>query len=691
MLTFSQALRLLGVYARDRLFAQVKAVGPIVAYLILFQTLVLGIPVAEAGVIALGLGLVVVGLAFFMEGLLLGLMPLGETIGLKLPERSGLVAILAFAFILGVGSTFAEPAIGVLRAAGAAIRPWDAPLLFLILDQYADWLVYSVGIGVGIAVVIGMLRFLNDWSLKPFIFVLVPLAALLTLWCQFDPNLVHVVGLAWDSGAVTTGPVTVPLVLALGIGVSRVVSAGEGESQGFGVVTLASLVPIIAVLGLALLLQSRAPAPMTEEAFFSPENRETALALFEGDAERFHGYAFQHGSDASQRRLFDNADAMAAKLAAYGADPALRVQAFGSEGAFRDWLENRADAGQRRLLAESAEAGGAPTGITSRVGPSISAAVQAILPLTLFLVVVLRLFLRFRLPRLDEVLLGIGFAVAGMSLFNLGIDLGLARLGDQVGGKLPAAFNQIALPEERQTIAPFDPSVVQRAVGAEGETIEFFFAQRERTIVPLTYEASHYDAESGEYSYLPRLGPLFGSDGEPLAGIAVVLLFAFIMGYAATLAEPALNALGMTVEQITAGSFRKTLLMQAVAVGVGLGILLGMAKIVWNLPLAWLVIPPYALLMLLTALSSEEFVNIGWDSAGVTTGPITVPLVLALGLGIGGQAGVVEGFGVLAMASVCPILSVLLVGLVVTRRHRNELAIRSADDPAATPVAEAAR
>jgi hypothetical protein len=79
-------------------------------------------------------------------------------------------------------------------------------------------------------------------------------------------------------------------------------------------------------------------------------------------------------------------------------------------------------------------------------------------------------------------------------------------------------------------------------------------------------------------------------------------------------------------------------------------------------------VPGYLLLLVMTRLSTEEFVNIGWDSAGVTTGPITVPLVLAMGLGIGGQIGVVEGFGILATASLCPIISVLAVGL--SARHR---------------------
>ena len=98
-------------------------------------------------------------------------MPLGETCGIRLPQKTVLPVIPLFAFILGLGATFAEPAIGVLKSAGSSVTPWDAPLLFLLLNKFSGYLVWSVGIGVGIAVLFGMLRRLYYWSLKPFIYV----------------------------------------------------------------------------------------------------------------------------------------------------------------------------------------------------------------------------------------------------------------------------------------------------------------------------------------------------------------------------------------------------------------------------------------------------------------------------------------------------------------------------------------
>ena len=296
-------------------------------------------------------------------------------------------------------------------------------------------------------------------------------------------------------------------------------------------------------------------------------------------------------------------------------------------------------------------------------------AVQAILPLSLFLVLVLLLVLREKMKRADEIFLGIFLAVIGMSLFNIGIELGLSRLGSEVGTKLPSSFKAIEMPEQTQNIRDFDPSIVNKAVTPDGTVHEFFYQKTKGSYAMTPYKSNNFDAATSQYSYTPVRGPLFGFVG----GLIMVLFFAFMMGYGATLAEPALNALGATVEELTVGTFKKSLLMQAVAIGVGVGIAFGVVKIVFDWPLIWMLVPPYLILVVLTIISNEDFVNIGWDSAGVTTGPVTVPLVLAMGLGVSSQVGVVEGFGILALASAWPILSVLIVGLVVTMKRKSAL------------------
>jgi hypothetical protein len=513
---------ILGPFIFDKVKEQVAAVAPISIFLLLFQLVVLRQSIVAAVSIALGLTIVILGLVFFMEGLRLGLMPLGENIGATLPRKAKMWLILGFAFAVGLGATYAEPAISTLKAAGANIKPEEAPLLFEMLNRSSPILVMMVGVGVGIATVLGVYRFARGWSLKLLLFPTLATSLALTVLAQLNPETRNVIALAWDTGAVTTGPVTVPLVLALGLGVSAVLGKSDTGMSGFGIVTLASLWPITMVLGVSM-------------------------------------FIFYTGGVMPP--------AEAARLAA--------VAGAGTEAASASLLE--------------------------LVAVSMQTALQAVIPLAAFLLFIQRVILKERIRHVDQIVLGLVLCAAGLGLFNLGLSTGLVTLGQQVGGNVPLAFT----PPEN----------------------------------------------------------LYGEVG----GRIVAIVFAFILGYGATMAEPALNALGLTVEEVTAGAFKKSLLIQAVAVGVGLGLATGIAKVMFNIPITYLVIPPYLLLCVVTWLSNEKYTNIGWDSAGVTTGPITVPLVLAMGLGIGGSVGVSDGFGMLAMASIGPILSVLILGLVVSR------------------------
>ena len=521
---------LLAPYFNVRLIEQVKAVFPLAIYLILFQILILRQPVQEAVLITGGLGAVILGLMVFMEGLKLGLMPFGEVIGTNLPKKSPLPVVLLIAFLLGIGVTFAEPAIGALQAVGSIVDVEKAPFLSTLLGEWAGTLVLMVGMGVGLAAVLGTARFLYNWSLKPMIYMaLVPTIGL-TVYCMSNPDLAKILGLAWDCGAVTTGPVTVPLVLALGIGIAASGGKGESSLSGFGIVTLASLFPIIAVLCLAVYVST----VTTPEAIIAAAKASTAIA----SVPLWHELT--------------------------------------------PWAEIK---------------GGA----------------QAIIPLVIFLFLVLKLVLKEKVQEAGILTYGLVLCVTGMMIFNVGLSYGLAKLGEQSGSMVPAAFNAI-------------PAV----------------------------------AGSPLYTYA--------------LGIFIAGMFAWLLGFGATLAEPALNALGQTVETLTNGSFKKNTLMMAVSIGVGFGLTLGVMKIIFEWPIAYMVIIGYTIGIVLTALSSEEFVNVAWDSAGVTTGPITVPLVLAMGLGFGNAVEAVEGFGILSMASICPIVSVLITGLWVQRGSKNKSA-----------------
>jgi hypothetical protein len=531
-LTRAEGVRLLRPYVSVRFMEQVKAVVPLALYLALFQILFLQNMVEDSWVITGGLFAVIAGLMFFMEGLKLGLMPFGTLIGSNLPRKSSLPLVLFVTLLLGIGVTFAEPAIGALKAAGQNVSVERAPYLYALLNFWAEELVLVVGFSVGLAAVLGTMRFIYGWSLKPLIYAsLVPVLTL-TVYGSIDPETQKLLGLAWDCGAVTTGPVTVPLVLSLGIGIAAAAGKGDSALSGFGIVTLASLFPIIGVLLLSFYISyAVTPAEIIETA-------------------------------------------KQAAAAAQAMEPA--------------WFE-------------------------TSPGEEIVLGVRAILPLVLFLFLVLKLVLKEKLENPSEIIYGISLTLVGMCIFNLGLTYGLSKLGGSAGGLVPTAFMQVS--------------------GIPGS-------------------------------------PIYGYG----VGLLLALVFAWVLGFGATLAEPALNALGTTTENLTNGVFKKTTLIKAVSIGVGFGIATGLAKLIFDLPLVWLVVPPYLLALVLTFFSTEEFVNVAWDSAGVTTGPITVPLVLAMGLGFGNAANAVDGFGILCMASVGPILTVLITGLWASYQARARIA-----------------
>jgi len=143
-ISVNQKIGLLVPYIKKRIIAQVQSLLLIVIYLICFQTIVLNVAISDAAIVATGISLVVLGLAFFMEGLFLGLMPFGEVIGVKLPQKTKLPVTLTFAFILGIGATFAEPAIGILKTAGTYVKAWDAPLRHRCVFRYAQVFIWLV-------------------------------------------------------------------------------------------------------------------------------------------------------------------------------------------------------------------------------------------------------------------------------------------------------------------------------------------------------------------------------------------------------------------------------------------------------------------------------------------------------------------------------------------------------------------
>lgn len=678
---FGDALLMLSTYARTRIAEQIKSVAFIILYLVVFQRFVLGVPLANSLLIAGGIGMVVFGLAFFLEGLILGLMPLGERVGVKLPTKVGILVIALFGLLLGFVATLAEPAISALRTAGSTVTAWDSPLLFMLLERKTDLLVLSVGIGVGIAVALGMFRFYYNLSIKPFILTIIPFLLVLTLIVSFNPNLSKIIGLAWDSGAVTTGAVTVPLVLALGIGVSRASSKGKGSTGGFGIILLASAFPILAVLLLGIILNLNAPKPATESEFFSPQHRKEALFLFD-DEEALLKHAFTHGSEEARRTYYATDEEYDKAMASLLNDVDARQKLIGNLPLAK-WVIQKASPAERSLFNDidfHEKTKGGQISLPMVMLQEFKGGLRAVIPLSLLLVIVLLGFLREKLRYKDEVILGILFTLVGMTLLTAGIRLGLATLGSEVGAQLPRAFAKQEKFVDRIVINNFDKSLVYDVISSDGTRKSYFnmMAEHEK-ITPVEFVDDRFDANTGSYDHIVTQPPLFKKKLSVL-GIILVLIFAFGMGYGATMAEPALNALGITVEGITVGNIKRAQIVQVVSVGVGIGLLLGLSRILFDIPLVWLIIPPYLVLIPLTIFSEEEFTAIAWDSGGVTTGPVTVPLVLAMGLSIGGVLNVVDGFGVLALASAFPIITVLVFGLYAKAKQKQSISDNLMED-----------
>ncbi len=674
-----ESISMLLKYAWVRIREQISAVAFIILYLVFFQTLILSVPLANALLTAGGIALVVFGLAFFLEGLILGLMPLGERVGLKMPQRVGITVIAVFGMILGFGATLAEPAISALRTAGSAITAWDSPLLYMILEPYSNLLIMSVGVGVGFAVALGMFRFYYNWSIKPLIFTIIPLLLLLSLYAYFNDNLSKIIGLAWDCGAVTTGAVTVPLVLALGIGVSRSSNKGQGTSGGFGIILLASAFPILAVLSLGMYLNINAPQPTDEETFFSVENRENALLVFEND-DQLKKHAFSHAGEAGRRSYYVDDQGYKEALLTLQNDPEVQNVLLGTTS-FPDWLNSRASVYERSVLtAEPLSQGTVKSSqVMDVLKQEAMGGIRAVIPLTLLLLVVLVFLLREKIRYKDEVALGVIFALIGMILLTSGIRLGLASLGGEVGGELPRAFAKEDKYVDRMIIDNFDTGLLFTAISEDGTMKEYFNLIGEHgKIERIEFHEDRFDQNDHQYVHIITQAPLFGKRLTML-GLILVLLFAFGMGFGATLAEPALNALGLTVENLTVGAIKQKQIVQIVSIGVGMGITLGFARILFDLPLIWLIIPPYLLLIVLTIFSDEEYAAMAWDSGGVTTGPVTVPLVLAMGLSIGGALQISDGFGILALASAFPIITVLTFGLYTRAKEKRSIENNQSD------------
>jgi uncharacterized membrane protein (DUF2068 family) len=228
-----------------------RDLAPIILVIAFFQLVVLQQPLPELGALLSGTLMVVLGLTLFVRGLETGLFPLGESMAYAFARKGSLFWLLAFAFALGFGTTVAEPALiavaaeaSEVAAAGGMIANSEAAR-----EGYAVGLRITVALSVGFAIALGVLRILKGWPIQ---YLIIGGYLGVVVMTAFAPR--EIIGIAYDSGGVTTSTITVPLVTALGVGLASSIKGRNPLVDGFGLIAFASLTPMIFVMAFGMVI-----------------------------------------------------------------------------------------------------------------------------------------------------------------------------------------------------------------------------------------------------------------------------------------------------------------------------------------------------------------------------------------------------------------------------------------------------
>ena len=482
----------------DTLVHSARNLLPIVLVVGFFQLVVLQQMPDGLGSMVIGLLIVVLGVALFLQGLEMGVFPIGKSLSDEFAAKGSLPWLMIFGFFIGFSAVIAEPAlIAVAEQAETISEGRIDPLVLRLL----------VASSVGAVVAVGVLRIILGWPLH---WMMIGGYLTVVLVTFFAPE--EIVGLAYDSGGVTTNIVTVPLIAALGLGLAASIRGRNPLIDGFGLVALAVMVPMITV-------------------------------------QLYGVVVFTLG------------------------DPSANGDASEAAGA----------------LAE-AGATAVPEGMTAFV-MDLLAMVRDVLPIILVILFFQFLVIRKRIPRLPMVMFGFLLVIVGLYAFVVGLKLGLFPIGESMAEQLIAH------------------------------------------------------------------GRMFW-----------LYVFAFAIGFATTMAEPALIAVGQKAEEAAKGRIRGNIIRLVVALGVAVGITIGVHRIIAGDSIHLYIICGYVLVIFLTWLAPKYIVALAYDLGGVTTSEVTVPLITALGIGLAtqieGRNVMIDGFGLIAFASIFPIVSVMLYAII---------------------------
>lgn len=482
----------------DTLMHAARNLLPIVIVVVGFQWFVLQqVPDGTGGMIV-GLGIVVLGVALFLQGLEMGIFPIGRSLSDEFTAKGSVPWLVAFGFCLGFSAVIAEPAlIAVAEQAETLSEGRIDPFLLRVL----------VATSVGAVTALGVFRIIFG---LPLHWMMISGYLLVVIVTFFAPE--EIVGLAYDSGGVTTNIVTVPLIAALGLGLAGSIRGRNPLIDGFGLVALAVMVPMITV-------------------------QLYGAVVFAGDA----------------------------SIDPSGLDGSVAVPDTSAE------IEGRSPSG---MLGE------------------LVGMVRDVLPIIVVILFFQFAVIRKRIPRLPTVLFGFSLVIVGLYAFVIGLKLGLFPIGQHMAEQL---------------------------IGHE------------------------------------RLLWLY--------------LFAFAIGFATTMAEPALIAIGGKAERAAGGRLSGNAIRLIVALGVAVGITVGVHRIIAGDSIHYYIIGGYTIVIALTALAPKYIIALAYDLGGVTTSEVTVPLITALGIGLAtqieGRNVMIDGFGLIAFASIFPIITVMLYAISI--------------------------
>ena len=470
--------------------------------------------------------MVIAGLAVFLTGVDIGILPVGERSGAALTSRRNLPLLLCAAFVIGFIITIAEPDVQVLAEQVRGINP-----------SISKWgLVFSIALGVGFFVSLGILRTILSIPLK-YILIVSYLIVFAAAW--FAPDSLQ--GVAFDSGGATTGPMTVPFILALGLGVSAVRSKSSGQQEkdssierddSFGLTGIASIGPVLAVVvfGIVLVLSGKG---------------EAAQAVQEA------------------------------------------TQGEGSQGLF------------------------------SVILPAVALEVaESLAPLAIMTIILQFTLLKMPPMQVIRTVRGFIFSYAGLVIFLSGAQGGFMPAGHKLGQML----GSLAVSGDKLLVLYNAAGEVERSLG------------------------------------LPAV-----------IQISMLLLTGCIFGAVTVCAEPAVWVLTNQVEALTGGTIRRKVMLTALCTGVAVSIGISMARVLFGFSLWYVLIPGYALSLLLTFFTPKFFTGIAFDSGGVASGPMTSIFILSFTLGASSQGSgnsAADAFGVIALVAMTPLIAIQLLGIV---------------------------